>query len=82
MHAGKIAYGYISDYLNNKLSREQMELRYANEWKLKFSKRLFIGRTVQRFFGGNTSTTLFLKTMNAVSPLAEAIIRSTHGKPF
>jgi menaquinone-9 beta-reductase len=82
MHASKIASGSIKDYLSNKVSRKQLEKKYTNEWKHEFSKRLQIGRTVQRFFGGNTSTALFLQTMHALPPLAKALIRSTHGTQF
>jgi menaquinone-9 beta-reductase len=82
MHASKIAFGNIKDYLGNRLSREQLEKKYTNEWKQEFSKRLWIGRTVQRFFGGDASTASFLRVMNALPPLAKALIRSTHGKPF
>jgi menaquinone-9 beta-reductase len=82
MHASKIAFNCIEDYLSNKITREGLEEKYTNEWKHQFSKRLWIGRTVQTFFGGNTSTALFLKTMNALPTLAKALIRSTHGRPF
>jgi hypothetical protein len=41
-----------------------------------------MGRVVQTFFGGNYSTSLFIKTMHSIPVLANAVIASTHGKPF
>jgi menaquinone-9 beta-reductase len=82
MHASKIAYSSIRNYLSNKMLRQQLEEQYTFEWKKQFSQRLWVGRTVQRFFGGNTSTAFFLKTMNSFPFLAERLIQATHGQPF
>jgi hypothetical protein len=59
-----------------------MEVKYTNQWKAQFAKRLFIGRFVQRLFGGNMSTYLFLKMMQHNKWLANTLIKATHGKPF
>ncbi|HRI20271.1 MAG TPA: NAD(P)/FAD-dependent oxidoreductase [Panacibacter sp.] len=82
MHAGKLAFQNINDFLQQKISRPTMEKNYAKQWQQHFSKRLLMGRTVQRMFGNNTSTSLFLKTMHRMPWLAKKIIRSTHGEPF
>ena len=82
MHASKIAFENINAFLQHKIDREEMEKNYSQQWQKKFSKRLLIGRTVQRLFGNNTSTSLFLKTMNKNKWLAKQIIRSTHGEVF
>src|SRR5262249_40632485 len=82
MHGAKLAFRNIQSFIDQKISREQMELQYAEQWRQQFSKRLFIGRTVQRLFGNNTSTALFLKTMHTMPWLAKKIIRATHGEPF
>ncbi|MEP7318076.1 MAG: NAD(P)/FAD-dependent oxidoreductase [Panacibacter sp.] len=82
MHAGKLAYENINAFLEKKITRTQMEHHYTIQWQHQFSKRLFTGRTVQRFFGNNTSTSLFLATMNKMPWLAKKIINTTHGQPF
>ena len=82
MHSSKMAFECISTFLANSRDREQMENEYALKWKSAFSKRLWMGRTVQRFFGGNNSTSLFLKTLHALPVLSNAVIQSTHGKSF
>ncbi|HEX8357876.1 MAG TPA: pyridine nucleotide-disulfide oxidoreductase, partial [Segetibacter sp.] len=82
MHSATIAAGIIKRFLAGELTRTKMEEEYTYRWQKQFSKRLLIGRVVQRFFGGDTSTTFFLQTMKALPPLAKWIIQSTHGKPF
>ncbi len=82
MHGSKLAYEAIHLFLQNNISRGQMEKQYTINWKKQFSKRLWMGRNVQRLFGGNTTTALFFKTMKALPALAKAVIKSTHGKPF
>ena len=82
MHSSLLAFQNIDTFLSQKITRNAMEKNYSLQWKQQFERRLLIGRMVQRLFGGNTSTALFLKTMNAVPLLAKAIIKATHGKPF
>ena len=82
MHSSVIAFQNMRLFLQGKLSRSEMEKNYTTQWQQQFAKRLYVGRMIQRIFGGTTSTALFLRTMNAVPALAKAIIKATHGKPF
>lgn len=82
MHASVLAFQNIRLYLEGNISRREMEQRYLSEWKGLFAKRLLAGRMIQRVFGGKRTTSLFLQTMKAFPALANALIRSTHGKPF
>jgi flavin-dependent dehydrogenase len=82
MHAGKIAFDEINKFLAGTQTREAMERNYATVWKKQFARRLQTGRAVQYFFGGNLSTSLFLRSMHAIKPLSRAIIRQTHGVGF
>lgn len=82
MHASKLAFESIYCFLQEGISREEMERSYVYQWKHHFSKRLFVGRNVQRFFGHDTSTSLFLSVMDRLPRLAGTLIRSTHGEPF
>jgi flavin-dependent dehydrogenase len=82
MHASKIAFENIDAFLQHTIDRDEMEKNYSHQWKKLFSRRLLIGRIVQRLFGNNTSTSLFLKIMNKNKWLAKKIIRSTHGDVF
>lgn len=82
MHAGMLACNNTHLYLQQKITRTQMEQRYTAEWKNLFSKRLFTGRIVQSIFGGDTTTALFLKAVEKNAWLAQKLISSTHGTPF
>ncbi|MEO8768706.1 MAG: FAD-dependent monooxygenase [Ferruginibacter sp.] len=82
MHAGKIASIHISDFLDGKTNRLQMEIAYAGEWKKTFGNRLRTGRVIQRFFGKVWLTNLFIKTMKLFPSLTNMIIKQTHGDPF
>ena len=82
MHAGKLAFENIQAFLELQIDRQQMEQRYTKQWQYHFNKRLFTGRMVQRLFGNNTITSVFLKIMSTMPWLADKLIRSTHGKPF
>jgi flavin-dependent dehydrogenase len=82
MHGGKIAAGCIRDFLTKKITREQMERRYATEWNETFGKRLRAGRTIQRFFGRPWLSNLFIAAMKRMPALTKNIIGRTHGEPF
>jgi flavin-dependent dehydrogenase len=82
MHGSKIAFENIDNFLQGNIDRLQMEKAYIKQWQQQFSKRLLIGRTVQRFFGGHTATGLFFKAMHSIPSLAKLVIKSTHGDVF
>jgi len=82
LHSGKIAAGLIHDFLLGSISRSSMESAYVAAWQKNFARRTALGRIVQRNFGKDTTTALFLKTMNALPFLRSMFIRGTAGKPF
>lgn len=81
MYASRIAFECINDFIQQRISRSEMEKRYTALWRKQFSSRLWMGRTVQRLFG-NTSSILFLKTMKAFPFIAKQVIKQTHGTSF
>jgi hypothetical protein len=82
MHGSKIAFENINAFLKAGVNFSEMQHNYKKQWQQKFAKRLWMGRTVQRFFGGNASTKMFFKIMHHLPVLARQVIKSTHGKPF
>jgi flavin-dependent dehydrogenase len=86
IHSAKILSETILQYYKptdfNPRKRSQIEQAYTAEWESKFARRLWIGRQLQRMFGANAMTTLSLKTLNALPPLADYLISKTHGEPF
>ncbi|MDB5223842.1 MAG: NAD(P)/FAD-dependent oxidoreductase [Chitinophagaceae bacterium] len=82
LHGSKIAFTCIDDFLQKKISRKQMEEQYAKEWKQQFAGRLRMGRTIQRLFGKEMLTNLFISFVKPFPSIIRTLIRSTHGKPF
>ncbi len=82
MHSSLLAFENIDLFLRQKQTRNEMERNYGTQWQQQFAKRLQVGRTVQRLFGGATSTALFLQTMKLFPFMAKQIIKATHGKEF
>jgi len=82
MHSSKIAFTQVDLFLQNKITRKNLETNYQTAWKKQFANRLFWGKLVQRFFGNNYVTIVFLKCLSKMPFLANWIIKQTHGKPF
>jgi menaquinone-9 beta-reductase len=82
LHGSKIAFTKIKQYLNKEITRGEMELSYTVEWKEMFSARLKTGRFIQRFFGREWVTNIFITLIKRNKWLMTSIIKLTHGKPF
>jgi menaquinone-9 beta-reductase len=82
LHGSKIAAVYIDEFLNNKCTREEMEATYSRDWNRQFARRLRMGRRIQRLFGSNWLTNLFIGIIKPFPKLVDYIIKQTHGKPF
>ncbi|MFT3678936.1 MAG: NAD(P)/FAD-dependent oxidoreductase [Ferruginibacter sp.] len=82
LHSSKIATHYIDAFLKNEIPRAKMESDYIKEWRSLFEKRLFTGRTIQRFFGRKWLTNIFIWFMKRAPAITTKLIRQTHGAPF
>ena len=82
LHGSKIAFKCIDNFLQKKISREQMENQYVKNWKAQFSGRLRMGRIIQRLFGKEFSTNIFISVVKPFPFIIRRLITSTHGKPF
>ena len=82
LHSSSIAFSLVRKYFEHQLTRNQLAAAYKSTWSRNFSNRLWVGRQVQRFFGGDKSTAMFLKAMDWFPPVAGMIIDKTHGAPF
>ena len=82
LHGSNIAFKCIDNFLQKKISREQMENQYAKNWKAQFSGRLRMGRMIQRLFGKEFSTNIFISVVKPFPFIIRRLITSTHGKPF
>lgn len=82
LHAARIATPFIKQFLQRKISRSALETSYTNEWNKHFKKRLLTGRRLQKLFGKEWLTNLFIAVMKKFPALARKIINETHGESF
>jgi flavin-dependent dehydrogenase len=82
MHGARLAFDEINLFLQQKITRKEMEANYCRSWKGNFAARLAAGRIVQRLMGNRFSTEIFLQLMKSLPFLSAKLIRSTHGKTF
>ena len=82
LHASKIAFECFCLFLQNKISRQQMENQYSLQWNQLFAQRLRNGRMIQSLFGKNQVTNGFIGSIKYFPSLIRRIISSTHGNPF
>lgn len=82
IHAAKIVSETAKEYIDGKLTREQLEINYSKKWTLLFANRLWAGRQIQRLFGDEWTSNLAVNLMRKSKPIAELIIRKTHGVSF
>lgn len=82
LHGSQIAFKAIENFLGDKINRLEMEKQYSREWKIKFSKRLAIGRIIQQLFGRRWTTNLFIAVMKPFPRFINYLVKKTHGKPF
>lgn len=81
-HSAKIAFEDITSFLQNKISRKQMEENYAKKWKTHFAKQLRNGRIIQYFFGKERMTNLFINVIKPFPFIIRQLIKLTHGNEF
>jgi flavin-dependent dehydrogenase len=82
MHGSKLAAMEISAFLNNTVSRKDMERNYSKNWKNNFETRVAAGKLVQYFFGRTSATNLLVKFMNKSRYLTDKLVHITHGRSF
>jgi flavin-dependent dehydrogenase len=82
MHGGKIAATLIHEFLEERISREDLEAEYTRQWQRRFSARLRAGRMIQSAFGKPTLTNLFVRSMRALPGTTRWLIRQTHGEAY
>jgi len=83
MRASWFAAGFISRFSTDEnYSRHQLEHDYMKAWRSNFQTRLWVGRQLQKLFGSEMASALAVSVAVYARPVATAMIRKTHGKPF
>jgi flavin-dependent dehydrogenase len=82
LHGSKIAYRCIDAFLKGLVARYELEQEYTDQWDKQFGRRLWAGRFLQAWFGGERRTNLLLYSLKPFPGLVSFLIRQTHGEPF
>ncbi len=82
LHGSKLAAEQVHLFLQGHISRNEMEEQYGRQWRKHFSRRLQVGRTIQRLFSNPWLTDSFVSIAKRFPKLVDFLIRQTHGKPF
>jgi flavin-dependent dehydrogenase len=82
LHASKIAFGVIDLFLKKEITRKEMETNYQKLWEKNFDKRLKAGRLIQKLFGKEGITNLFISAIKPFPFLVNKMVKATHGKEF
>ncbi|HYG02318.1 MAG TPA: NAD(P)/FAD-dependent oxidoreductase [Chryseosolibacter sp.] len=82
IRTGKTAGSLAAEFFHRRISRKEMEMKYASEWKTNIRNRLWLGRNVQRLFGNAALSNVAVKMMLNSKLLAAKIIQSSHGASF
>lgn len=72
----------ITQYQQNQYDPEALAMAYEKIWLQTFSRRLWAGRQIQRLFGSGRGSEVGVFFGNYVPPIAQSLIRQTHGQPF
>ena len=82
IHSAKILSETILANKNNgEFDRENIEQAYAKLWQSQFNFRLWAGRNIQHLFGAEFASNLAVGLAKA-KPIANTLVRMTHGKEF
>jgi flavin-dependent dehydrogenase len=82
MRASFLAAELTNQFLDGRISRNQMEVHYKEQWDKLFLNRIRWGRSIQYFFGHNYMTNRFLTLMKHFPTLSDKLIATTHGEIF
>jgi menaquinone-9 beta-reductase len=82
LHGSKMLAAHVHDYLLGRITRDEMEKYYSLQWQREFAHRLKMGRRIQRLFGGEWLTNLFITMIKPFPGVIRFLIKQTHGKPF
>lgn len=82
LHAGKIAAEQIIDFLNKKITRDEMEKNYSMRWNKHFLNRMRSGRILQKLMLSNWLMSFTIGVGRHFPGLIRTMIKQTHGQSF
>lgn len=82
MKSSVILFELIDTYMNDKLSREELNRHYQQSWKAQFEKRIKLSGYLQKLLKNKSLSNMAITVLKRIPSLRNVVIRSTHGKPF
>lgn len=82
IHSAKIATELLIEFCSGKITRIDLERMYSAAWIAQFRYRLWKGRSIQSLFGSRSLSQFAVNLAINSRPLANILVRNTHGKPF
>jgi flavin-dependent dehydrogenase len=82
MHASYLLAQQLIAYFDGNQSKEMLIKNYSNDWQQHFSSRLKTGRFIQSLFGNPFLTNIAIPLLKPFPFVINALVKSTHGKPF
>jgi flavin-dependent dehydrogenase len=82
IHGASLAVTHTDAFLRGQLTRLAFEAAYSQAWQRQFASRLWMGRAVQRLFGGPRLTNAVVGTLQFAPSVVQALMRRTHGSEF
>jgi len=80
IHSAHIACKHVNRFINQEVTRDQMLMNYAMEWKRTFSSRLRYGRWLQEILLREKYSNIAYWMIEKLPFLLPLIIKKTHGK--
>ncbi|WP_417602758.1 NAD(P)/FAD-dependent oxidoreductase [Owenweeksia hongkongensis] len=80
IHSAKICSGVVDAFLQQRISRKEMENRYEQEWGQAFNFRLNFGKAVQGMFGKPVLSNLGVNVLSKFPGLLNKAVQLSHGK--
>ena len=74
-----ISSGLLNHQPITAVNRAKMEQNYQQLWNSQFRRQLFLGRSLQQFFGNAMVSEWGLRTIHSIPSLERYLISSTHG---
>lgn len=82
LHGSKVVSALVIQYCKGEITRAQLEQRYAEQWNARFANRLRTGRQIQKLFGNTLLSNVAVNLALYSRPVANLIMRQTHGEIF
>lgn len=80
LHAGKLAFPLIADFLRKKITREEMGRAWQSQWATTFGNRMRAGRIIQALFQQPATAGLLLRSLRPFPGIIDLMVKQTHGR--